>query len=124
MSAKAIVDILQLGLGGLAFLLALFAFRLLLSEQKQQAPRAEILRSTKLYMYQCMGLAVIVALFQVVVPRLLPGPSPEKIARCRDSLSLLKLRRERADALVHLTSAIDEHAIQCEELLRTMDEQR
>jgi hypothetical protein len=45
-----VVEILGYGVMGLGFLLAFFAYRLLLKEQKKEPPRSQILRSIYFYM--------------------------------------------------------------------------
>lgn len=54
-----VVDILQIGVIGLGFLLAVLAYHLLTKEQKQDAPRSDILKSIYVFMSFSVVLCVI-----------------------------------------------------------------
>jgi len=54
-----VVDILQIGVIGLGFLLAVLAYHLLTKEQKQNPPRSVILNSIYVFMFFSVVLCVI-----------------------------------------------------------------
>jgi len=54
-----IVEILQIGVIGLGFLLALLAYHLLTKEQKQKVPRTNIIRSIYVFMFFSIVLCLI-----------------------------------------------------------------
>mgnify|MGYP001616164869 CR=1 FL=1 len=54
-----IVDILKLGLPGLAFLLSLLSYHLLTKEQEKTSPSARMLKSIRQFMYVNIFLAVL-----------------------------------------------------------------
>ncbi len=59
MNLESILQILQVGVTGFSFLLALLTFGLLTKEQKNQAPRDNILRSIFWYMIFSILLSVV-----------------------------------------------------------------
>ena len=60
----SVVDILQIGVIGLGFLLAVLAYHLLTKEQKQNPPRGVILNSIYVFMFFSVALCVIGILSQ------------------------------------------------------------
>ncbi len=61
-----VVSILQLGVTGLGFLLALLAYWLLSKEQRQNEPRPSSLQSVRLFMWFSVSLCVIGLVPQVL----------------------------------------------------------
>ena len=57
-----VVSVLKVGLPGLVFLLSLFSYRLLASEQQNAAPRKVILDSIRKYTYINLTFAVLTLL--------------------------------------------------------------
>jgi hypothetical protein len=66
-----VVDILRVGLAGLAFLLLFMAFRLLSKEQEKGSPHPLIIKTIRYYMLISFSFALIVGLFDVSVRYLL-----------------------------------------------------
>jgi len=62
-----VVDILQIGVIGLGFLLAVLAYYLLIKEQKQDPPRSAILNSIYVFMFFSILLCVIGMLSQTEI---------------------------------------------------------
>lgn len=60
-----VVSILQIGVIGLGFLLAVLAYHLLTKEQKQDKPRSEILKSVYIFMFFSVVLCVVGIVSQV-----------------------------------------------------------
>ena len=118
-----VVPILQVGLSGLAFLLAFLAYRIIAREQRASSPKASVLKAARSFLFQCIILALMVGIFQVIL-KYFPNSQPldsEQIARCRDSMDLLLERKKRATELIHLKDAIGEHKSSCQEILRQLD---
>ncbi len=61
-----IIEILELGLPGLVFLLSVLSYRLLTKEQTKQNPSEEILRSIKQYMHVNIFLAVVTVMGSMI----------------------------------------------------------
>jgi len=59
-----VVQILQIGVMGLGFLLAVLSYHLLTKEQKQEAPRSVIIKSIYVFMFFSVVLCVIGMLSQ------------------------------------------------------------
>jgi hypothetical protein len=119
MSAADVVSILQVGLSGLAFLLALLSYRIISREQAKPEPRSNVLRSARLYFYQCIVLAIVVAGFQLFNALAL-RPGAEEIAACNDSALLLEDINRRSGATV-LAVDVDRHLQRCMPILRWLD---
>ena len=116
-----VVRILQVGLSGLGFLLAFMGFWLLAREQRTKEPRPAMLRSSKIFLYQCIGLAVIVGLFQLA-PEFIPKKlDQEQVGRCRDSFDLLK-QRAKTDSLEDMLEVVREHQLKCASIIISLDE--
>jgi hypothetical protein len=119
-----IVNVLRLGLIGLAFLLAMLSYFIIRKEQTSKTPRAIVVRGAHRFLYQCMGLLVLVGALQVIDRLVVRRPSAEQIARCRDSLDTLQDRRQRAGELKDLQYAIDDFQATCGNVFREMEEKR
>lgn len=122
MSLDQVVPILQTGLSGFAFLLAFLAYNLIAREQRSEKPRFAVLRAARGFLYQCIGLAVVVAASQIGAKFVRADFDGAEIARCRDSIDLLEERKQRATELVHLQGAIEEHLRQCSNIIVKLDE--
>lgn len=88
-----IVEILQIGVIGLGFLLALLAYHLLTKEQKQKVPRTNILRSIYVFMFFSIALCLIGVFSQArtfYTPNRQNGPStqPDKISKSKELQTL------------------------------------
>ena len=119
-----VVEVLRVGLAGLAFILAFLGYRLLALEQAAKEPRPERLRASRTFMFQCITLAVIVGIFELI-PAILPKAIDEsEVARCRDSFDLLKEQMQRAENYGHLSSAISELQERCFHIIEFLDERR
>jgi hypothetical protein len=118
-----VVDVLKVGLSGLALLLAYLGYRLLqrTATAKVSAP---VLRTIKLYLGGVVALPIIVGVFGIV--ETLQHEHQRKIndsdASCRDSLTRLdtqsKLPNVTAD---DLKNVIDGHVIRCQPILEKTD---
>ena len=119
-----IVNILRLGLIGLAFLLAMLSYFIIRKEQTSKTPRAIVVRGAHKFLYQCMGLLVLVGALQAIDRLIVRRPTAEQISRCRDSLDILQDRSQRAVELKNLQNAIDDFQGTCGIVFREMDEKR
>jgi hypothetical protein len=77
----SILEILQLGLAGLCFLLSLLAFWLLHNEQRRESPRKEILRATYAFLALSLLAALVVGAAGYLDPRLERGRTDELNAK-------------------------------------------
>jgi hypothetical protein len=123
MSGDNIVSILQVGLSGLAFLLAWFSYHLISREQAKADPRPEVLRSARLYFYQCIALAVIVGGFQFFHTLVL-RPGPEELAACADSMMLLEDQARKASGNVVPLADVEAHRARCSDVIRRLAKPR
>jgi hypothetical protein len=108
--------ILQTGLSGLAFLLALLSYNLLAREQRATKPRAEILRAARTFLVTCVLFALLVGGFQIT-ERLLRPVDSELVANCRRALDNLRLEQRSANTLDELRGAVAEQDQVCAQLV-------
>jgi hypothetical protein len=123
MTGDNIVSILQVGLSGFSFLLAAFSYSLISREQEKTNPRPEVLRSARMYFYQCIALAVIVGGFQAFNTLFLK-PGGEELAKCADSMLLLEDQVRTASANMIPLADVQAHLVSCGESIRKLAEQR
>ena len=122
MNLSDVVNILQVGLSGLAFLLAFLGYWLIAREQQAEKPRPAMLKSAKYFLFQCIGLAVIVGIFQIA-PRFIPlALDQQQVGTCRDSFDLLSLRVQRNGNYENLLEAVKDHQSSCAQLIIKLDE--
>ena len=109
--ASGIVNILEVGLSGFAFLLALMAFRLISREQKQKQARQEILIAANRFGWQVLILAIVVGVFGVVGV-VLRGPNTPNSSESTEQSTLSRdciLQIERIETLSHIpTQKLDD----------------
>ena len=108
-----VVAILQLGVTGLGFLLALLAFWLLLNEQRVKEPRVVYLQSVKLFMIFSILLCLIGLAPQVLAAY--SGPSDEVVSKYDAKLQETQeahrsLERDLASMTAALERAKDQSA--------------
>ena len=120
MQLDYVVQILQAGLAGLAFLLAFLSFKIISKEQSKEIPRSEILQSARNYFVMCIILAVIVGGFQVT-QYLLESKDELRLSECRDSFEILSSREDRATSIEDMSRAIQEHIGVCGPLIKELD---
>lgn len=111
-SGQNIVSILQVGLSGLAFLLAWLSYHLISREQARPDPKPEVLRTARLYFYQCIILALIVAGFQVFNALVL-RPGQQEFAGCVDSVMLLEDQTRKASGSAVPVADVEAHLARC-----------
>lgn len=120
-----VIQILQLGLSGFAFLMVTFCFRLLRSEQGRPTIRPGMVRSIYAFML-CTGLfsvLVAVASFKGLVDRERVRAHQEGIAKCRDGLeTLVAIARRPSPTADGLTNAIIELNSNCSATLALLDD--
>lgn len=80
-----VVSILQIGVIGLGFLLAVLSYHLLTKEQKQDNPRPEILKSVYIFMFFSVVLCVVGIISQVLDIKEGDGDSPSTSQRAESS---------------------------------------
>lgn len=108
-----VVDILNVGISGLVFLLAVLTYLLLKKEQEKPKPVAQMMRMIKLFMGMCVGLAVLVAGITVWTA-LGPGRARTSAQRCQESLNRLQTQRTLPDATADdLRAALQLHDGHC-----------
>lgn len=120
-----VLQILELGLSGFAFLMVLLCFRLLKSEQERKAIRPRMVRLIYAFML-CTGLfSVLVAIvgFRGLEDHEQASMHQQGLARCRDGLTALMTVAERpsqkVDALVNAVRAFN---ASCNATLESLDD--
>lgn len=113
------LEILKLGLSGLAFMLAYLGFRLLSQELRRKTPNEKTLHTVRVYTWQTLLMAVLVAVMSIVTLILKPPGASE----CRDSLSELDtISNQTKLTLSDLRSAVTLHLGKCDKVLEILDE--
>lgn len=108
--------ILQTGLAGLAFLLALLSYNLLSREQRSGKARPEMLRAARTFFVLCISLAVIVGGFHIG-ERLLRPVDAEIATLCERSLDNLGVESRNAATLDQLRAAVQQLDQSCRRVL-------
>jgi hypothetical protein len=113
-----IATILQVGLSGLAFLLALLSYNVIANEQRKDKPRPEMLKAARLYFFLCIAFAVLVGGFQLA-DKMLGGKAADQseVAACRKSIEDLRASSQMAQKLEHLRAAVQEQERACSVLV-------
>ena len=115
MKLTDIPAILQTGLAGLAFLLALLSYNLLSREQRSPKARPEILRAARTYFTLCIALAVIVGAFHFG-ERFFKPLDVQAAEQCARSLDNLRLESRNAKTLDELRASVQELDQSCRRL--------
>jgi len=115
-----VVPILQTGLAGLAFMLAFLSYRIISTEQDKDEPRNQILKSARNYFILCILLAAVVGGFQVT-KTIVGTIDAKQVSECKDSFTLLRSRRERAETIEDLHNAINLHLEKCGALIEIIE---
>jgi len=76
MTLFSVIEILQFGFPGLAFLLALFSYKLLAAEQKKEHPRNDQLQAINTYMKFSLILGVLTVSTPIIGHLLEDKPNP------------------------------------------------
>ena len=127
MDLTVVVEILKVGLSGLAFLLAFMGYRLLAQEQKKKSPGEKTLRSIQMFLWQAIVLAILVGGASIVT-MLIDNKGKihltAGIETCRDSLSRLETHQHLPDlTLEDLKTVVSSHIVNCQKTLEEIDEQ-
>jgi hypothetical protein len=103
-----VVDVLQLGLTGLVFLLMYFGFRLLSQERGKRSPNAEVLKRGSLFVWQSILVAILVGAVEIGHRLIDRDERPgEQLSACRDEVaSLNRVSTHSAQTTDTLRSAI------------------
>jgi hypothetical protein len=115
MKLTDIPAILQTGLAGLAFLLAMLSYNLLSREQRSAKARPELLSAARTYFILCITLAVIVGAFHFG-ERFFKPADAEAVAECARSLDNLRLESRNAKTLDELRASVQELDQSCRRL--------
>lgn len=116
-----IVQILQVGLSGFAFLLAFLSYRLISRQQSASTPRLAPLRAARWFLALCVALVVIVGVFNVM-ERVIGRPDPRDVASCRRALDKLDLELGQASTVEQLRIAVAEENRTCAQLVSQLSE--
>jgi hypothetical protein len=108
--------ILQTGLAGLAFLLALLSYNLLSREQRSAKARPELLRAARTFFVLCIALAVIVGALHIG-ERFFRPVDAEIATQCARSLDNLRVESRNAKTLEQLRASVLEQDQSCRRLL-------
>ena len=126
MDLTVVVEILKVGLSGLAFLLAFMGYRLLAQEQKKKTPSEKTLRSIHMFVWQAIVLALLVggvSILTMAIGNKGKVTLPASIGNCRDSLSRLATHQQLPDlTLEGLKVVVSAHIESCQEPLEEFDE--
>jgi hypothetical protein len=119
-----VLELLQLGLSGFAFLMVYLAFRLLKSEQQRDSIRNSMLRSAYVFMFVTFVFSLLVgasAIFELI-RKTTVAADQQDIARCRDDLGRLGAIAELKDQdVADIQTAIRRFEASCESVLERLD---
>jgi hypothetical protein len=125
LTAGIVVDILELGLSGFAFLMVYLTFRLLKNEQSRETIRKPMLRAAYFFMLGTFTFSILVsasAIFELADEAQTAAHRAD-IAQCRDGLtrlsSIAQIREQRVE---DLQIAIQRFEGQCTSTLAALDD--
>ena len=120
-----VLEILKVGLSGLAFLLSGYGYQLLSNEQKKKTPSPATLRTIQRFIWQNIFFAIVVGAFSLVPMLVSQGEGScgdslqsDRLADCRRSLSELDTFRQVDHPVSDLKAAIVSHLARCSSLLK------
>lgn len=120
MQSFNVVEILQVGLAGLIFVLAFLLYRIINQAVKQtdSAKRNAGLKAARTYLWVVLGLVLLAGVFPLAEQWLAREDPSSSLSSCRDSLVRLDTAAKMADKTIDdLRAQIRGHVAVCEDVL-------